>query len=200
MPHRRDLPPARPVTTAAPAGPHPRGRTGGQAGASRDAVTEHAGPATHPGQVNASRPAAAVLVALCRLSDQVIYDTPPACCPPGRSARPHHPQVVTPATRTTPPRRTGARPESGAYRWRLEYRVREREQVVHLRRRSQIPVVPDQFPASRGGQATGVRFAEVVGVGFDRPRERADHRGGGGVDIRQGGDRRLPAVVTRAAP
>lgn len=57
-----------------------------------------------------------------------------------------------------------------------------------------------QIPASGGGEAGGVVLAEIVRVGFGVRGERADDGGGVGVDVGQGGDRRVGATGPGAAP
>jgi hypothetical protein len=64
----------------------------------------------------------------------------------------------------------------------------------------EVAVVADQVPASGGGEAAGVRFAQVVRVGFGERREGTDDSRGITVDIGQGGDRRSGAAVPGAAP
>jgi hypothetical protein len=80
-------------------------------------------------------------------------------------------------------------------------RVGEGDQVVGGGRgRGELAVVPDQFPASGGGEAAGVRFAQVVRVGFGERGERADDGGGLVVNVGQCGDRLSGTAVPGAAP
>jgi hypothetical protein len=64
----------------------------------------------------------------------------------------------------------------------------------------EVAVVPDELPASGGGEAAGVRLAQVVRVGFGERRERAHDGRGIAVDVGQGGDRLSGTAVPGAAP
>jgi len=64
----------------------------------------------------------------------------------------------------------------------------------------EVAVVADQVPASGGGEAAGVWFAEVVGVGFGERREGADDGGRVVVDVGQSGDGLSGTAVPGAAP
>ena len=84
---------------------------------------------------------------------------------------------------------------------RLTDGVGEGDQVVSgRRRRGEVAVVADEFPASRGGEAACVGFTEVVRVGFGEGSQRAHHRGRIAVDVGQRGDRLPGTAVTGAAP
>jgi hypothetical protein len=64
----------------------------------------------------------------------------------------------------------------------------------------EVAVVADQVPASGGGEAAGVRFAEVVRVGFGERREGAHDGRGIAVYVGQSGDRLSGTAVPGAAP
>jgi len=64
----------------------------------------------------------------------------------------------------------------------------------------EIAVVAHQVPASGGGEAAGVGFAQVVGVGLGERREGADDGGRVAVDVGQSGDRLSGTAVPGAAP
>src|SRR4051812_6161742 len=54
-------------------------------------------------------------------------------------------------------------------------RLGERDEIVVGRwGRTELAVVPHQVPATRSGQAPGMRLAEVVGVWLGKRRQRAD--------------------------
>ena len=75
---------------------------------------------------------------------------------------------------------------------RLPHRLGQGDQVVGARRRRlELALVPDQVPAARGGQAAGVRLAQVVGVRLGERGQGADHGGRVGIDIGQCGDGRF---------
>lgn len=79
--------------------------------------------------------------------------------------------------------------------------VGQGNQIVGRGRRwGEIAVVADQFPASGGGEAAGVGFAEVVRVRLGECGKGSDHRRGIAVDVGQGGDRLSGTAVTGAAP
>ena len=94
----------------------------------------------------------------------------------------------------------------GARGWRggssrLAYRVGESDEVVGGgRRRSEVTVVAYEIPASGGGEAAGVGFAEVVRVRLGEGRERPDDGRGIAVDVGQGGNRLPWTAVAGAAP
>src|SRR4051794_25421396 len=82
----------------------------------------------------------------------------------------------------------------------LAYGVGQRDQVVGGGRWGrEVTVVTDQVPASGGGEAAGVRLAEVVRVGFGERGERTDDGSGIAVDVGQRGDRLSGAAVAGAA-
>ena len=84
---------------------------------------------------------------------------------------------------------------------RLAYRVGEGDQVVGgWGRGCEISVVANQVPASGGGEAAGVRLAQVVRVGFGERGERAHDGGGIVVNVGQSGDRLSGTAVPGAAP
>jgi hypothetical protein len=84
---------------------------------------------------------------------------------------------------------------------RFPYGVGQGDQIVGGRRRwGEISVVPDQVPASGGGEAAGVGFAQVVRVGLGERGERPDDGGGIAVDVGQSGDRLSGTAVPGAAP
>jgi hypothetical protein len=95
-------------------------------------------------------------------------------------------------------RLVGARREGAS---RLPDGLGQRDQIV---RRGgwgcEVAVVADQFPASRGGEAAGVRLAQVVRVGFGERGEGADDRRGVAVDVGQRGDRLSGTAVPGATP
>jgi hypothetical protein len=77
----------------------------------------------------------------------------------------------------------------------------QRDQVVRRGRgRGEIAVVAYEFPASGGGEAARVGFAEVVRVRLGEGGERADDGGRFVVDVGQGGDRLSGTAVPGAAP
>jgi hypothetical protein len=83
----------------------------------------------------------------------------------------------------------------------LAHGIGQGDQVVGGgRRRGEIAVVPDKFPASGGGEAAGVRLTQVVRVGFGEGRQGADDRRGVAVDVGQRGDRLSGTAVPGAAP
>ncbi len=120
-----------------------------------------------------------------------LYRTAPTVRLPLRIA--HHTQMAAPshlawrrrARRTL--RRLG----------RFTDRVGQRLQVVGRRlQRGGIRDQPDDLPAPRRDEAICVLAAQVVAVRFGIGGERADHRGGVCVDIRERGDR---SVLARSA-
>src|SRR6185295_18542233 len=77
----------------------------------------------------------------------------------------------------------------------------EGDQVVGGRGRGrEIAVVPDELPASGGGEAARVRLAEVVRVRLGERRQGADDGGRIAVDVGQCGDRLSGTAVPGAAP
>ena len=64
----------------------------------------------------------------------------------------------------------------------------------------EVTVVADQVPASGGGEAAGVRLAEVVRVRLREGGQRADHGGGIAVHISQRGYRLPGTAIAGAAP
>src|SRR6185295_16452878 len=77
----------------------------------------------------------------------------------------------------------------------------EGDQVVGGRGRGrEIAVVPDEIPASGGGEAARVRLAEVVRVRLGERRQGADDGGRIAVDVGQCGDRLSGTAVPGAAP
>jgi hypothetical protein len=64
----------------------------------------------------------------------------------------------------------------------------------------EIAVVPHEFPASGGGEAAGVRLAEVVRVGFGEGCQGPDNRRGVAVDVGQRGDSLSGTAVPGATP
>ena len=92
-------------------------------------------------------------------------------------------------------RRRGRRPG------RLAHGVGEGDQVVGGRGRGrEIAVVPDEIPASGGGEAASMRLAQVVRVWLGERREGADDGGRVAVDVGQSGDRLSGTAVPGAAP
>ena len=68
----------------------------------------------------------------------------------------------------------------------LAHGVRQREQVVMAGTDlDEVGREPHDLPAPRRGQSLRVLGAQVVGVGFGQVRERAEHRGGVRVDVRE---------------
>src|SRR6266536_995038 len=110
-------------------------------------------------------------------------------------------QVTAAADRQAGRRSRLVHPATAAGAPRLAYRLGERDQVVAAGRgRLVLPVVPDQVPAARRGEAARVRLTQVVGVRLGERRQWPDHRGRLGVHIGQRRDRRLGAAVTRTTP
>jgi hypothetical protein len=68
------------------------------------------------------------------------------------------------------------------------------------RRRHELAVVADQFPASGGGEAAGVWFTQVVRVRLGERGEGADHRGRVTVDVGQRGNRLPGTAIPGATP
>jgi hypothetical protein len=64
----------------------------------------------------------------------------------------------------------------------------------------EVAVVADQVPASGGGEAAGVGFAQVVRVGLGERRQGADDSRRVAVDVGQSGDRLSGTAVPGAAP
>lgn len=64
----------------------------------------------------------------------------------------------------------------------------------------EVAVMADQVPASGGGEAAGVWFAEVVGVWFGERREGAHDGRRIVVNVGQSGDRLSGTAVPGAAP
>jgi hypothetical protein len=84
---------------------------------------------------------------------------------------------------------------------RFPHRVGQGDQIIGGgRRRGEITVMPHEFPASGGGEAAGVRLAEVVRVGLGERREGADDGGRIAVDVGQCGNRLSGTAVPGAAP
>jgi len=84
---------------------------------------------------------------------------------------------------------------------RLAYGLGKGDQIVGGGWRGrELAVVADQVPATRGGEAAGVRFAQVVRVRLGERRERTDDGGGVAVDVRESGDRRSGTAVPGATP
>jgi hypothetical protein len=94
----------------------------------------------------------------------------------------------------------------GARGWRggssrFADRVGEGDQVIGSgRRRCEIAVVPHEFPASGGGEAAGVRLAQVVRMGLGKRRQGSDDGRGIAVDVGQSGNRLSGTAVPGAAP
>ena len=79
--------------------------------------------------------------------------------------------------------------------------VGQGDQVVGRRgRRREVAVVADQLPASGGGEAAGVRFTQVVRVGFGEGGQRADDSRGVAVYVGQRGNRLSGTAIPGAAP
>jgi hypothetical protein len=118
--------------------------------------------------------------------------------PAGPSARRGEDAEMTPAPDLTAVRRSFVA-RSGA--GRLAHGVGERLQVVAARgRRGVVTLVPDQLPALGRGEPHRVHLAEIIGVRLRRDRKWTDDRRGIGVDVREGGHRRLRTAVPGAAP
>lgn len=84
---------------------------------------------------------------------------------------------------------------------RLTYRLGEGDEVVGAGRRwLELTLMPYDLPASGGGEATGVRLAEVVGVRLGEGRERAHYGCRLVIDIRQRGYGLTGAAVAGATP
>src|SRR5512138_3935248 len=67
-------------------------------------------------------------------------------------------------------------------------------------RRREIAVVAHELPASGGGEAAGMRLAQVVRVRLGERRQGADDGGRIAVDVGQCGDRLSGTAVPGAAP
>ena len=64
----------------------------------------------------------------------------------------------------------------------------------------ELAVVADQFPAAGGGEAAGVRLAQVVGMGLGVRSQWPHDRGRLRIHVRQRRDRQPGAAVAGAAP
>jgi hypothetical protein len=84
---------------------------------------------------------------------------------------------------------------------RLTYGVGQCDQVVRGGGWGfELAVVADQFPAAGGGEAAGVRLAQVVGMGLGVGSEGPHNRGRLRIHVRQRRDRQPGAGVAGAAP
>lgn len=81
------------------------------------------------------------------------------------------------------------------------YGVGQGNQVVRGGRRwLELAVVADQFPAAGGGEAAGVRLAQVVGMGLGVGGKGTHDRGRLRIHVRQRRDRQPGAAIAGAAP
>jgi hypothetical protein len=79
--------------------------------------------------------------------------------------------------------------------------VGQGHQVVRGGRRGlELPVVTDQFPTAGGGEAAGVRLAQIVGMGLGVRSQWPHDRGRLRIHVRQRRDRQPGAAVAGAAP
>ena len=74
------------------------------------------------------------------------------------------------------------------------------EQVIGAgQQRVRVRSLPKHLPAAGGGETIRVLRAQVIAVRLRVDRQRAEHRGGVGVHVRERGDRRATATRSRAA-
>jgi hypothetical protein len=84
---------------------------------------------------------------------------------------------------------------------RLADRLGERHEIIDgARRRVELPVVPDDFPAPRRRQTAGMLLTQVVGMWFGGRGERPDDGGRIRIHVRQRRDCQTWAAVARATP
>src|SRR5450631_2359785 len=117
-----------------------------------------------------------------------------------RRGRADHSEVTAAAYLDALPDRLRARRDRGQLTLlgRLTDGVGQGLQVVHALLDG-VSGQPDDIPAPGHGEPLGVLGAQVVAVRLDVGGQRAEHRGGVTVDVRERVDRGLPACGARAA-